>query len=1373
LELDIHKSILKAFAKHSYDYNSIAQETKYSPLSISIVAEHIKNYITFNHLVGYELPPHAYPVPFDLNEGNHVTYMLELIATLRVAIENNKQVQKRSGRNKKSTKRIHSYFYTNNMVDCTSNLCQHFEDINDSKLLKDLDLSFDSLYKAVKHIYTVGICCMKVFCENYLYFTNYRAERSRKYIEGKKNGSIYLSNILKVYHKSNRYYIIIKRKKDQDQYEKWLKSEYKQITHEEKVDKLEDKSFNSHRLVIGLKKIIKEGKWDDTFLMARLECIIDNMQIDDKRLWRFKEVIKIYAQSRKNYLGKRKYQALLGPEEDKTNVGKYDKRKVNDVLPSASILDKNKGSLITEMGVYPHFIKLCSQLLSNLKGQLSNLWEVMVDSVDLQVNLTVFRSNGLIYGVAGKVYKISEVQIEPIFKRLNAMKHLARKATVVLLCHAGNSFSIVAGCNTCVSEKNSEVAELLRDTVQECRSNGVNVQVLNSDGANYEAVKTVATEFDISAVNCSCHLAKNVRNVLLADVKYNRTILMPLKQVQLISDPTQYNCNIYQPEMNMITVEIDDVEESFKFQIKKGSTNSDRVLFQANICKSGTYPFFDPTVESGWRIVYDNDEKETKFSIRFSIFIPRHNFQTLTVKCTSTTATIKCTGHIVQKISMDTIRKTYEGDLDVQNVISWETMHVRDKMNESLMAQLCSDQYLEVLHKKYPLLPGLHNYLTMMRNIYYPASSGTDIRLVKVSYLFALKTIEQMRELTQYLDGLYGVTDATYKSLKLNVDGVDKLITYINKNPVNGKPIEFCSRLLLTNRLEGLFGRARLIMRRFTHFQFMFILTKLVDESLYFLHPKKKHTDSFGKKCHYLSFKDDNPTNRIECEKLFNEYMQMNRGQKIHTFTNDQLAKAMELARAFHMPKVKIIRDSYYGAKYNDIGKFEMMRNKPAPLDATVIQEVHINYFTNIPEIEIQSTSDFELEHKFQQLFERNTTEYRSEYHVSIVYMDMEWNQQGEIISIGCYHVGSKKKFYSLAKQRNAGRTSIHKITTDDLKSAPALQNVLYELVEWLAELNTPKVLLVAHFGLGADFPKLFKALHSCGVKIPFAIELADSRYVFQYAFNGEKITLKLEELYKRIKPDGTYNKHNALADTEILQECTWKLVTKIKDHESDECVYNHLVWCQPKDVKEAFYRLIHNDESVVPDNYMVVDNDNDNTGVCNINTGKKTTRNRKNKTKRKSSTGSKIPTTRNKAPAKKRPRIIEEFDASESESDDEILPEHSQIQRKSTRTQSQLQKNYAFGSDEEEDFDDYETSEEDNMQIDSDLDMHDDFCCICRDPGYLVMCDGCDNSCHLECMDPPRSEDPEGDWFCNDCMTMLGLCSEIEEDEIIIPTYL
>jgi hypothetical protein len=47
------------------------------------------------------------------------------------------------------------------------------------------------------------------------------------------------------------------------------------------------------------------------------------------------------------------------------------------------------------------------------------------------------------------------------------------------------------------------------------------------------------------------------------------------------------------------------------------------------------------------------------------------------------------------------------------------------------------------------------------------------------------------------------------------------------------------------------------------------------------------------------------------------------------------------------------------------------------------------------------------------------------------------------------------------------------------------------------------------------------------------------------------------------------------------------------------------------------------------------------------------------------------------------------------------------------------------------------------------------DSCFVCSigdDGDVLLLCDSCDNACHLACCKPPRKTVPKGDWFCAEC---------------------
>jgi hypothetical protein len=55
-----------------------------------------------------------------------------------------------------------------------------------------------------------------------------------------------------------------------------------------------------------------------------------------------------------------------------------------------------------------------------------------------------------------------------------------------------------------------------------------------------------------------------------------------------------------------------------------------------------------------------------------------------------------------------------------------------------------------------------------------------------------------------------------------------------------------------------------------------------------------------------------------------------------------------------------------------------------------------------------------------------------------------------------------------------------------------------------------------------------------------------------------------------------------------------------------------------------------------------------------------------------------------------------------------------------------------------------------DDKYIDDDPDN--DLCMYCGQGGNLLICDGCEQSCHTQCLNPPLEEIPEGDFFCPEC---------------------
>jgi len=75
--------------------------------------------------------------------------------------------------------------------------------------------------------------------------------------------------------------------------------------------------------------------------------------------------------------------------------------------------------------------------------------------------------------------------------------------------------------------------------------------------------------------------------------------------------------------------------------------------------------------------------------------------------------------------------------------------------------------------------------------------------------------------------------------------------------------------------------------------------------------------------------------------------------------------------------------------------------------------------------------------------------------------------------------------------------------------------------------------------------------------------------------------------------------------------------------------------------------------------------------------------------------------------------------------------------------------------------------------------DKEEDVCDVCADGGFMIVCERCDRNYHLNCLDEPLSDVPEGVWICPSCVEeQEGTVDRIicwrtgnGEDELTLPT--
>ena len=69
---------------------------------------------------------------------------------------------------------------------------------------------------------------------------------------------------------------------------------------------------------------------------------------------------------------------------------------------------------------------------------------------------------------------------------------------------------------------------------------------------------------------------------------------------------------------------------------------------------------------------------------------------------------------------------------------------------------------------------------------------------------------------------------------------------------------------------------------------------------------------------------------------------------------------------------------------------------------------------------------------------------------------------------------------------------------------------------------------------------------------------------------------------------------------------------------------------------------------------------------------------------------------------------------------------------------------------------------QDDDEDDDEANDQHQDYCEVCEESGELLLCDTCTLSFHLQCLDPPLDEAPEGEWSCPKCVSQTSDCSSL-----------
>ena len=84
---------------------------------------------------------------------------------------------------------------------------------------------------------------------------------------------------------------------------------------------------------------------------------------------------------------------------------------------------------------------------------------------------------------------------------------------------------------------------------------------------------------------------------------------------------------------------------------------------------------------------------------------------------------------------------------------------------------------------------------------------------------------------------------------------------------------------------------------------------------------------------------------------------------------------------------------------------------------------------------------------------------------------------------------------------------------------------------------------------------------------------------------------------------------------------------------------------------------------------------------------------------------------------------------------------------------------------------------DDDDDDDDEENDQHQDYCEVCEESGELLLCDTCTLSFHLQCLDPPLDEAPQGEWSCPKCVShndlfLIIISNSMGSVQIVDKTY-